>query len=332
MALDCVLHALDLLEENASLCDSGGGAADPAVGENYVQRSNPSSSRLHYLAARLLMSMDDPSGAMVHLKIAALHTKSWPSMNLTIQRAFFACEERCAAPRVRDGPSPLPNLAEARDACVELLLRPESCALLSPDELARAQAGAWREDGPAAPGAGAPARRVVWRHDDAASAAGGPPFEFAATFLRATHATSSDTVAACVSLRSTLGFRVRVVSMALLTTGGTYEVPDLGRCAADQSRLRSLRRLGSIASASSVAARRAELDERGVLLGPGDATFFLTELSLPSDLSDVALGGSSFDMSKFIPKNGRLSNMGLSHAGTSQLMTSKNYVNTFYNP
>jgi len=49
---------------------------------------------------------------------------------------------------------------------------------------------------------------------------------------------------------------------------------------------------------------------RGVRFNSKDVAYFLTEIPLIPDLSDIALGGSS----KFIPKNGRLCNMGLSHA------------------
>jgi len=321
MALDYVLHALDLLEENISLCNTGSTSeslesASPATSDSHVQQPN-SSARLHYLAARLLMSLDNPMGASVHLKIAAAQTKSWPSMHLSMQRALFACEKRSAAVKVQDGPlSSSVSInndpgAESKDSCIELLLRADSCQLLSPKEMMDAQMQAWKDD-PAAVGAEASKREIVWTHDDTTSKTTKPPFEFAVSFLKSTHATSSDTVTACVSIKSCLDFKVCVESMQLLTTSGTYDVSNLERCVADKSLLRSICRIGDVSS--SFATNRDVPKNQGVTFDSNDVAFFLTEISLPSNLSDIALGGSSVDTSKFIPKNGRLCNTGLSHA------------------
>jgi hypothetical protein len=147
----------------------------------------------------------------------------------------------------------------------------------------------------------------MWTHDATTAKTDQPPFEFAVSFLKSTHATSSDTVTACVSLRSRLDFEVRVASMQLLTTSGRFDVSNLEKCAVDRS-----------AFLSGIPPRRDTPDEkRGVPFHSQDVAYFLTEIPLPSDLSDIALGGSSIDTSKFIPKNGRLCNTGLSHAGVA---------------
>ena len=136
-----------------------------------------------------------------------------------------------------------------------------------------------------------------------------PPFEFAVSFLEATHATSSDTVKACVSIKSCLDFQVNVESIQLLTTSGMYDVSNLEQCAADRSQLQSWIRGEDVSSSNK------QVSKLGVELNSNDLAFFLTELSLPSNLSDIALGG--IDTSKFIPKSGRLCNTGYSHAGKS---------------
>ncbi|KAL9179298.1 hypothetical protein ACHAXT_008588 [Thalassiosira profunda] len=282
IALDYVLHALDLLDENAALCraDSGGAEASPA-GDGPVPQPD-ASARLHYLAGRLLAGLDNPAGALVHLQIAAEQTKAWPSLCLPIQRAVFACEERRASEKVGDGSHP-------SDSRIRLLMRPETCALLSAEELADAQAKAWEESS---------SREVVWNHDDCSRTRA--PFEFAVSFSKATHATSGDTVTACVSLKSCLGFQVCVESMQLVTTSGTFDVANI------EQRIDETMS-GSVSSSKHI-------PNRGLRFNSDDLAFFSTEITLPSDLTDVPLGGAAADASKFVPKSAKLSNMGLSHA------------------
>ena len=302
MALDYILHALDLLEENMFLCNNTGSITETLA----LQSSSCSSSRMHYLAGRLLMSLDNPSGALVHLKIAAGHTKLWPSLHLSVQRALFACESRCAT--ASHNPA-----VESRDQWIELLLRSESCRLLPPKERMEVQKKVWKGEGLAAVTADddAPAaREIVWTHG-ATSNTERPPFEFAVSFLKSTHAMSSDTVAACVSIKSCLDFEVRVESLHLLTTSGSFEVSNLEKRIMDRSLFRS----------GAPTMRDTPDKSQGVTFNSKDLVFFLTEIPLPSDLSNIALGGSSTDTSKFAPKNGRLCNSGFAHAGVTFVIT-----------
>lgn len=298
MALDYVLHALDLMDENTSLSSSSGGGSDdsqllPMPSSESPPKQPMSSARLHYLAGRLLMSLNDPTGALVHLNIAAAQTKSWPSLNLSIQRALSTCNDRCSTLEN------VPANTESKASSIELLLQSDSCKLLSPSEMKDVQVKA--------SDATALTKEVVWNHDDTGKE--NPPFEFAVSFLEATHATSSDTVKACVSIKSCLDFQVNVESIQLLTTSGMYDVSNLEQCAADRSQLQSWIRGEDVSSSNK------QVSKLGVELNSNDLAFFLTELSLPSNLSDIALGG--IDTSKFIPKSGRLCNTGYSHAGKS---------------
>jgi len=305
MALDYVLHALDLLDENLSLCSGGSTESETPIQPN-------SSTRLHYLAARLLMTLDNPMGALVHLKIASAQTKSWPSLHLSIQRALFACEERCATDRsaLSTSNSILPS-TESKDSCIELLLRSEICKLLSPKEMTDAQTKAWKDDPAVVDTNATSTREVVWTHDED-TCRSKPPFEFAVSFLKSTHATSSDTVTACVSIKSRLDFQVCIESMQLLTTSGTaYDVSNLEKCAVDTSLLQTLLQKECVRETSFAT---KYVPNRGVQFNSNDLAFFLTELTLPSNVSDIALGGASADTSKFIPKNGRLCNTGFTHA------------------
>ena len=294
VALDYVLHALDLLDENTSICRDGGVETSqllPMPSNETPTQQPKSSARLHYLAGRLLMGLNDPSGALVHLNIASAQTKSWPSLHLAIYRALCACNERCSAAKIVS-----PNSSKSKETFIEMLLQSDSCKLLSPMELKEAQSKAWKSQNTS---------EVVWNDDDKTK---GVPFEFAVSFLKATHATSSDTVKACVSIKSCLNFPVKVESLQLLTTSGIFDVPNLEKCALDRSQLQSCLR------------GESNKDTRpnqggGVHFNCNDLVYFMTELTLPANLSDIALGGT--DMSKFIPKNGRLCNMGLSHAAGS---------------
>ena len=298
MALDYVLHALDLMDENTSLsvCKPKDPQLLPIPSNDSPPKQPMSSARLHYLAGRLLMSLNDPTGASVHLNIAAAQTKSWPSLNLSIQRALSTCNDRC--PTLEN----VPTNAESKVSSIELLLQSNLCKLLSSVEMKDVQARAWEHD----PSRGTDlTKEVVWNHDDTGKE--NPPFEFAVSFLKGTHATSSDTVKACVSIKSCLDFQVNVESIQLLTTSGIYDISNLEQCVADRSQLQSWVR-GEDASSSN-----KQVSSLGVELNSNDLAFFLTELSLPSNLSDITLGG--IDTSKFIPKNGRLCNTGYSHAG-----------------
>ena len=152
IALDYILHALDLLDEHLSLCHDVSTESDlsSSASENPT-RQPMSSARLHYVAARLLMSLDDPTGASVHLKIASAQTKSWPSLHLSIQRALSTCTERYV--KEITGPNPLSNLIVAnivlpdttdlQNSCIELLLWPDSCKLLSHEERMEMQMRVW---------------------------------------------------------------------------------------------------------------------------------------------------------------------------------------------
>lgn len=300
LALDYVLHSLDLLEENISMSSGTSSTKEdsqllPMPSNDTPIQQPMSSTRLHYLAGRLLMSLKDPSRALVHLKIAASQTMSWPSLNLSIQRALTACNERCS---ILDDAPP----TDMRKSFIQLLINSDSCKLLSPNEIKDAQVKAWEYDY-----TGSITREVVWNNDDTGKL--NPPFEFAVSFLNSTHATTSDKVKACVSIKSCLDLQVEIESMQLVTTSGIFDVPNLSQSAVKRTQLKSLvRSEGSRRETSSF----AKHEQGGVEFNRNDLTFFMTELTLPSNLSDVALGG--VDTSKFIPKSGRLCNMGLSHS------------------
>ena len=299
MALDYVLHALDLLDEHLSHCCK---ISTPSSAASEV-RQPMSSARLHYLAARLFMNMSDPLAASVHLKFASSLTKSWPALQLSIQRALIACANRNdALSREHDPPastSVLPNTLGVKDSCIEILLHPEKCKLLSAKELILLQGKAWKSE-PASVNKRASTREVIWTQYDALKSES--PFEFAVSFVRSTHAISGDAISACVSIKSHLSFPVIVESIQLITSSGLYEVPDLDCCTVEKPFHWSLQR-GNLAK------------NHGVSFKPNDLKFFFTELSLPTNLSDVLQGDASSDTSKFTPKNCRLCNMGLSHAG-----------------
>ncbi len=317
------MHALDLLDGHLSLCHDVSTESDlsSSASEN-LTRQPMSSARLHYVAARLLMSLEDPTGASVHLKIASAQTKSWPSLNLSIQRALSTCTERYV--KENTGPNPLSNLIVAnivlpdttdlQNSCIELLLWPDSCKLLSPEERKEMQMRVW----PSVSFNKTSMREVVWTHNDTCKTK--PPFEFAVSFLNSTHAASSDAVTACVSIKSCLSFRVVIESMRLLTTSGTHEVLNLEHREADRSLVQSWIRKQSIGKASFTTKHESD---KGILVNPNETALFLTELVLSSNLSQISVDGTSTDSLKFIPKNGRLCNMGFSRAGnTWAIMTS----------
>ncbi len=306
MALDYVLHALDLLDVHISYCCKISTHSTPSSAVSEV-RQPMSSARLHYLAARLFMNMSDPLAASVHLKLASSVTKSWPALQLSIQRALIACADRNdALTREHDPPtitSVLPNTLDVKGFCIEILLHPGKCKLLSAKEMIIIQGKAWKSE-PASVNKRVSPREVMWTQYDASKSES--PFEFAVSFLRSTHATSGDDISACVSIKSRLGFPVNIESIQLITSSGLYEVPNLDCCTAEKSLHWSLQRRNL-----------AEMDasDHGILFKPNDLKFFLTELSLPTNLCDVLSGDISSDTTKFTPKNCRLCNMGFSHAG-----------------
>jgi hypothetical protein len=267
--------------------------------------SQKSTIRMHYLAGKLLIGLGNPLEALPHLQIAATNTKKWPSMHLSIQRALFVCEEQCIA-KGEDLASTLRQKARAKDACIELLLKPDSCSLLSEGEIRQSQTYAWSAD--LSDAATSFSREIVWTDDDSGVAK--PPFEFAVTFLESTHATSSDSVLVCVSVKSCLNFPVFVDSVQLNTTAGCFPISNLEHCADKslmQSWLKSQNESKNDGFQSST--------NKGIQFQSKDLSFFFSEIKVPSDLAEIALGKAAVDLSKFFPKNAKLCNMGLVYAG-----------------
>ncbi|KAL7469739.1 hypothetical protein ACHAXS_010764, partial [Conticribra weissflogii] len=305
MALEYVLHALDILKENDSMCPKNGNIPNSSEDEFSSEREYKpvdSSARLHYLAGRLLLGQDSPKEALSYLKMADSLTKKWPSLNIAVQRTLVACVDRCR----RDGV--VSERPSSKDASVEMLLRPEMCKLLSTFEKSLAQRDVWEVG--YAPRTLTASKEVIWTDDESGEAK--PPFEFTVSFSQSTHATASGKVAACVSIESCLGFPVFVSSIQLMTTSGYYDVANLDQCL-DCSTLQSKYRMENLKSRTMYSPRQ------GVLFHPKEVVFFLTELTLPSDLSSIAPGGSVVDLTKFVPKNGKLCNMGYSYAGKNRL-------------
>lgn len=306
MALDYVLHALDLLDIHLYQCCNV--STESSLPSTPAELRQPmSSARLHYLAARLFMSLGDPLEASVHLKIASSQTKSWPSLQLSIQRALIACADRPeSSTKEYDPPSSssvLSNAIDVKDSCIEILIHPEKCKLLSPNEAKNVQEKAWKAV-TASVVKRTLAREVTWTQYDSSKSVS--PFEFAVSFLGSTHALSGDSVPACVSLKSRLGFPVIIASIQLITPSGLHEVPN-NHCCVEESALRRPLQRANLT--------RNDTCDLGVSFEPNDLKFFFTDISLPAKLSDVLVGDTSSDASKFTPKNCRLCNMGFSHAG-----------------
>jgi len=301
MALEYVLHALDILKENDSMCPKGTVATSPdTISTEREYKPVDSSARLHYLAGRLLLGQGSPKEALSYLKLADALTKKWPSLNVAVQRTLVACVDHCR----RDGI--MSERPSSKDASIEMLLRPDMCKLLSTFEKSLAQRDVWEVG--YAPRTLTASKEVIWTDDERGEAK--PPFEFTVSFSQSTHAIASSEVLACVSIESGLDFPVFVSSIQLMTTSGLYDVTNLGQCL-DKSTLQSNDGRENLKSRTMYSPRQ------GVLFHPKDVVFFLTELTLPSDLSSIALGGSSVDLSKFMPKNGKLCNMGYSYAAGS---------------
>lgn len=307
MALDYVLHALDLLDRHLHQCCKVSTESSLLSSPANELRQPMSSARLHYLAARLFMSLNDPSEASVHLKIASSQTKFWPSLQLSIQRALIACADRHESlSKEYDPPSTssvLPNAIDVKDSCIEILLHPEKCKLLSLNEAKNVQGKAWKDE-PTSNVERALEREIIWTQYDSSKSVS--PFEFAVSFLGSTHATSGDSVPACVSIKSHVGFPVIIASIQLITSSGLYEVPN-NDCCVEESALRRLMQKSNLTSKDNC--------DLGSSFEPNDLKFFFTEISLPEKLSDVLVGDTSSDISTFTPKNCRLCNMGFSHAG-----------------
>mmetsp|Transcript_5725 Transcript_5725/g.9382 ORF Transcript_5725/g.9382 Transcript_5725/m.9382 type:complete len:1581 (+) Transcript_5725:68-4810(+) len=286
IALEYILHALDLFEVAKM-------SAEPLINTGDAKVSS-ASVRLHYLAGRLLMSMDNPVGGAVHLKIAADRTKTWTSLQLSIQRALQVCEERCLV--IDDEPSSKSARAEeSKIRCAKLLFEPEMCAMLTDKEMKLAQSQSWEVG----------CKEIVWK--DGASGKSRPPFDFALSFLESTHATSGDSVWACLSIKTNVDFHLRARTIELFTSVGNFKVStDL--CF-------NKTQLFSWLKSSSPPSAHAQVDSPDeVQFKPNEVAYILTEISLPSDFSSVALGETAIGNNFYTPKNGKVTNMGLTHA------------------
>lgn len=287
IALEYILHALDLF-------DVAKNSAEPLISIGDAKVSS-ASVRLHYLAGRLLMSTDNPVGGAVHLKIAADQTKNWPSLQLSIQRALRVCEERCLVVD-DDSSSKSARLEESKISCAKLLFEPETCAMLTDKEIKHAQSKSWELIN----------KEVVWKDD--ASGTSRPPFDFALSFLKSTHATSGDSVWACLSIKTHVDFQFCAKTIELFTSVGNFKVSSTDPCF-NKEQMHSWLKSSSSASAQS----QASFSD-GIQFTPNEVAYILTEISLPSDFSSVALGGTAIANNFYTPDSGRVTNMGFTHA------------------
>ena len=286
VALEYILHALDLFEAAKM-------SAEPLINTGDAKVSS-ASARLHYLAGRLLMSKDNPVGGTVHLKIAADLTKNWPSLHISIQRALQICEERCLV--VDEEPSSKSaRQEESKVRCAKLLFEPETCGMLTDEEMKLAQSKSWEVG----------CKEIVWK--DGASGKSRPPFDFALSFIESTHATSGDSVLACLSIKTNVDFELRAKSIELFTSVGNFTVStDL---CFNKAQLFSWLKSSPSTSAH---ARVNSPDE--VQFKPNEVLYIVAEITTPSDFSSVALGETAIGNNFYTPKNGKVTNMGLTHA------------------
>jgi hypothetical protein len=289
--LESALHALAILKENDSICRSINDNDTPENSSVNMKSSTPKAAvRLHYLAGRLFLSQNEPTNALVHLQIAAENTKDWPSMHFSIQLVLLQCQKRCSSAQGKS------------DISIKLLLDPDSCNMLTQNAVTQAQQDT-------------AASAVVWRDDESQVAK--PPLDFAVTFLDSTHATSGDTVLACISVRSCLNIPVYLESIQLDTTAGCFEIGDLHRHVS-QNTMKSW--------AKNEATKIEEPSDvltvgTGIQLNANGLVYFFTQMKLPATLVETALGRTAADLSKFHPKNGKLCNMGFTVAGELLLAT-----------
>ena len=288
LALEYTLHALALLKENDSICRSINDNETPESASVNIKFATPSAAtRLHYLAGRLLMGQNDPESALPHLRFASEKTIKWPSMNLSIQRLVLDCERKCSFAQSKS------------DESARLILEPSTCGMLSEAELLKAKQHAISSD----------MKEVVWNDDEAGVAR--PPLEFAVTFLDSTHATSSETVLACLSLKSYLNIPVYVEKIQLNTTAGSYDVPNVQEHVTKEALQSWSENRADCESASS----DVFSINKGIQLNASGIVYFFTEMKLPSTLVETAMGKTAADLSKFHPKNGKLCNMGFTMGG-----------------
>ena len=288
LALEYALHALALLKENNSIFRSVNENENLDSTSLNMKFAMPNAAiRLHYLAGRILMGQNEPASALHHLRIASDKTKKWPSMHLSIRRLLLDCERKCSFTH------------DNIDEPLSLILDPSSCGILSEDELSQASQHKICSD----------MKEIVWDDDDAGVAR--PPLELAVTFLDSTHATSGETVMACVSLRSSLNIPIYIEKLQLNTTAGIYDVPNVQEYVTKET-LQSwsenkLDSKGASSDAISV--------QNGIQLNSGGVVYLFTEVKLPSTLLETAMGKTAADLSKFHPKNGKLCNMGFTMGG-----------------
>ena len=254
------------------------------------------SVRLHYLAGRLLMSIGNPVGGAVHLKIAAGRTKSWPSLQISIQRALRVCEERCLI--IDDDPSSKVALIDdSKISSTKLLFEPNLCHLLTDKEINQAQSKAW----------GAGCKEIVWKSDSSSKST--PPFDFALSFLKSTHANSGDTVLACLSVKSNVTFQLSARTIKLITSVGNFDVSSTDLC------FNKAQLLSWLKSSSSSTNGHSQFHlSNGLQLLENGLAYIITEISIPSDFSSVALGETAIGNNFYTPKSGKITNMGLTHA------------------
>jgi hypothetical protein len=250
-ALDLLLRAVTLFERDL-IDDKRGFYADDESSEKTSSRIG---ARLYYLTGGVLLGLGRFKDAAGHLSKAYWACRGWQSLELAVRQLLIECYDHYL-------PTQSDDVTKSSENIVSMILDSYFNAELSSEKLRMALDHFSSING---------GNTLLWYHETFDEEDTGLPFTFAVSFPWKTHATSGDTVAASVVIKSNLAYAVHVNSVTLGTLAGKLFIPSHD--------------LLSAANAS-------EGSDGGVIIQAKSAITISTKVVLPKDLSAIAFDES----------------------------------------
>lgn len=204
---------------------------------------------MYYLAGAILLRTKRYQDAISYLEKAASSCTKWDGLELSIRQMLVECFRHCIPPPTVDMPS---------DGVDTKMLTTLFQSGLSLSEIGPVLDSYYKARG---------SDSLKWNVECFDESDMSLPFLFSVTFPASTHATAGDTITAVVNIMSNLEYPVYVENLTLKSATGKIAVPP-----------------SNLSNAQNAGKGPSE----GVILSPGTALLFSTDIVLPRDLDRIA--------------------------------------------
>ena len=254
-ALELILKAVQLFEQEQQQLGLGLFYAADEMSERSSCRTG---AHLYYLAGGILLGMQRFAEAAAYLTKGCQYARGWRKLELGLRRMLIECYEHMEVT-----PDDSSGRTSSGQALASMILDSYFNTDMSSSDLRRAL-----DHFSTMSGGG---NVLKWHHETHEEEDLSLPFCFALTFPGQTHATSGDTVAASVLIKSNLDYAVHVNSVTLATLAGSIPIP---------------------ANDLMAASNASEGTGNGVIIQAKTSIIISTNIELPRDVSMIAFDES----------------------------------------